>query len=144
MAEVFLRFAGVFFACNLSSHVAPGCNELIFYPLKDWWRKGPVNKQLRIFLWSSAPIHYKLSMLSYMFSYYGIAVSATLSVLNYFLLGMAFEVDGFYMHSFEILLACLVVFPGAGNVSFTIFEYRLGHKDLFWAALENFLYVPFL
>jgi len=79
-----------------------------------------------------------------MFSYYGIAASATLSVVNYFILGMAFEVDAFYMHSFEIFLACIVVFPGAGNVSFSIFEYRLGKRDIFSAAFENFLYVPFL
>lgn len=30
---------------------------------------GPITKQLRIFVWSAAPIHYKISMLSYMFSY---------------------------------------------------------------------------
>ncbi|KAF9484563.1 hypothetical protein BDN70DRAFT_797466 [Pholiota conissans] len=120
-----------------------GCNELIFYPLKDWWRYGPITKQLRTFLWSNAPVHYKISMMAYMFSYYGLAASAFLSLLNYLLLGWAFNVDGFFMHSLEILLACTVVFPGAGNVSFTILEYRLGQRDLFSSALENFTYVPF-
>lgn len=28
------------------------------------------------------------------------------------LLGFGFHVDGFYLHSFEIFLACTVVFPG--------------------------------
>lgn len=46
-----------------------GCNELIFNPLIEWWRKGPINKQLHVFLWSAAPVHYKVSMTSYMFSY---------------------------------------------------------------------------
>ena len=46
-----------------------GCNELIFNPLVDWWRKGPINKQLRTFVWSSAPVHYKINMMAYMFSY---------------------------------------------------------------------------
>jgi hypothetical protein len=46
-----------------------GCNELIFNPLIEWWRKGPINKQLRIFVWSDAPVHYKISMMAYMFSY---------------------------------------------------------------------------
>ena len=46
-----------------------GCNELIFNPLISWWRLGPINKQLRIFLWSDAPVHYKISMMAYMFSY---------------------------------------------------------------------------
>jgi hypothetical protein len=40
--------------------------------------------------------------------------------MNYLLLGWGFEVDGFYMHSFEIWLACIVVFPGLGNLGFTV------------------------
>ena len=83
-------------------------------------------------------------MLSYMFSYYGIAASALLALLNYLLLGWAFDVDGFYMHSFEIFLACIVVFPAAGNTAFTLFEYRLGQRDIFSGAIENFGYAPFL
>lgn len=116
----------------------------MFHPLKDWLRKGPITKQLRIFLWSDAPVHYKLSMMSYMFSYYGIAASATLSIVNYFLLGMALDVDGYYMHSFEILLAVIVVFPAAGNAAFSVFEYRIGKRDFCSALFENFIYVPFL
>ncbi|KAH6905305.1 glycosyl transferase family group 2-domain-containing protein [Coprinopsis sp. MPI-PUGE-AT-0042] len=122
---------------------AYGCNELIFNPLIRWWRVGPVNKQLRVFLWSNAPVHYKITMMSYMFSYYGLAASFLLSVLNYFMLGLALEVDGFYMHSFEIFLAVTVVFPGLGNVGYTLLEYRLGHKGLLWGFLENMLWVPF-
>ncbi|KAF8621383.1 hypothetical protein AX15_007840 [Amanita polypyramis BW_CC] len=120
-----------------------GCNELIFYPLVQWWRRGPINKQLRTFLWSSAPVHYKISMMSYMFSYYGLAASALLSLLNYMLLGLAVEVDGYYLHSFEIWLACTVVFIGAGNVGYTVLEYRLGRRDLISAFVENCKWVPF-
>jgi cellulose synthase/poly-beta-1,6-N-acetylglucosamine synthase-like glycosyltransferase len=120
-----------------------GCNELIFNPLIRWWRVGPINKQLRVFLWSDAPVHYKVSMMSYMFSYYGLAASALLSVLNYFILGLEFTVDGFYEHSFEIWLACTVVFPGAGNIGFTLLEYRLGHRSLASSFFENITWIPF-
>ncbi|KAJ7364628.1 glycosyl transferase family group 2-domain-containing protein [Mycena albidolilacea] len=120
-----------------------GCNELIFNPLKDWWHMGPITKQLRTFIWSDAPVHYKISMSSYMFSYYGIAASTILSTLNYLLLGLALNVDGFYMHSFEIWLACMVVFPAAGNVGYTILEYRLGGRSLIDAAIENATWIPF-
>ena len=41
-----------------------GCNELIFNPLIDWWHMGPITKQLRIFMWSDAPVHYKISMMA--------------------------------------------------------------------------------
>lgn len=45
-----------------ASNIFLGCNELIFNPLKDWWKMGPITKQLRTFLWSGAPVHYKFSM----------------------------------------------------------------------------------
>ncbi|KAL0066289.1 hypothetical protein AAF712_006720 [Marasmius tenuissimus] len=120
-----------------------GCNELLFNPLVQWWRLGPITKQLRTFIWSGAPVHYKISMMAYMFSYYGIAASALLSLLNYLVLGWALEVDGFYLKSFEIWLACTVVFPGAGNIGFTILEYRLGHRNIMSSFIENMTWVPF-
>lgn len=83
-------------------------------------------------------------MMAYMFSYYGIAGSAALSVMNYLVLGFALNIDGFYMHSFEIWLACIVVFPGAGNLGYTLLEYRLGQRSLLSAFVENMTWIPFL
>ncbi|KAF9074579.1 glycosyl transferase family group 2-domain-containing protein [Rhodocollybia butyracea] len=122
---------------------AYGCNELMFNPLFSWWKMGPITKQLRTFIWSEAPVHYKISMMSYMFSYYGLAGSAMLSVLNYFLLGWAADIDGYYLHSFEIWLACCFVFPIAGNVGFTLLEYRLGRRSILSGLIENFAWIPF-
>ena len=48
---------------------AYGCDEIIFNPLVRWWRKGPISEQLTGFVWSAAPVHYKIGMMSYMFSY---------------------------------------------------------------------------
>ncbi|KAF8518592.1 glycosyl transferase family group 2-domain-containing protein [Gautieria morchelliformis] len=122
---------------------AYGCNELLFNPLVHWWRLGPINAQLRQFVWSDAPLHYKVSMLSYMFSYYGIAAGATLSLLNYLILGFTIPIDGFYLHSFEVWLACTVVFPGSGNIGFTVLEYRLGQRNLLDSFVENMMWIPF-
>ncbi|KAG8215893.1 glycosyl transferase family group 2-domain-containing protein [Butyriboletus roseoflavus] len=115
-----------------------GCNELIFNPLIEWWRKGPISKQLRIFVWSGAPVHYKFTMMAY-----GIAAAAVLSLVNYLLLGFQTQVDGFFLHSFEVWLACTVVFPGLGNLGFTLLEYRLGHRSLLSSLTENLKWVPF-
>ncbi|EIW53034.1 uncharacterized protein TRAVEDRAFT_175203 [Trametes versicolor FP-101664 SS1] len=120
-----------------------GCNELIFNPLVQWWYKGPITKQLRTFMWSNAPIHYKIGMMSYMFSYYALSGAFFLSLMNYLLLGWNLPVDGYYEHSFEIWLACTVVFPGAGNLGFTMLEYRLGSRPLLDAVIENVTWVPF-
>ncbi|TFK84669.1 hypothetical protein K466DRAFT_601808 [Polyporus arcularius HHB13444] len=120
-----------------------GCNELIFNPMIQWWYKGPITKQLRTFMWSNAPAHYKIGMMSYMFSYYALSGAFVLSAMNYFLLGWNLPVDGYYEHSFEIWLACSVVFPGAGNLGFTMLEYRLGSRSIFDSLGENLTWIPF-
>ena len=35
----------------------------------QWWRRGPIGYQMHKFMWSCAPLHYKISMLAYMCSY---------------------------------------------------------------------------
>ncbi|KAF8201059.1 glycosyl transferase family group 2-domain-containing protein [Mycena galopus ATCC 62051] len=123
---------------------AYGCSELLFHPLVQWWRRGPVTHQIHKFLWcKAAPMHYKISMMAYMFSYYGIAASVTIGVINYVLLGFEFPVDGFYIPSFEIWLACTTVFFGTGTVGYTLLEYRLGNKELLRGALVNLMWIPF-
>ncbi|KAF8066798.1 glycosyl transferase family group 2-domain-containing protein [Lyophyllum atratum] len=122
---------------------AYGCSELLFNPFTQWFRRGPIAHQIHKFLWSDAPLHYKFSMMAYMFSYYGIAASVTISIINYVLLGFQFGVDGFYMHSFEIWLATTIVFFGSGTVGFSLLQYRLGHKQLIPAFLENLMWIPF-
>ncbi|KAF8874734.1 glycosyl transferase family group 2-domain-containing protein [Infundibulicybe gibba] len=106
---------------------AYGCSELLFNPLVQWLRKGPINHQIHRFLWSSAPIHYKISMMAY-----GIAASVTIAVINYVLLGF----------HFETWLATTVVFFGSGNIGYTLLEYRLGQKQLLRGFLENVMWIP--
>ena len=74
----------------------------------------------------------------------GIAAATIGSIINYLLLGLGPEIDRFYLHSFEILLACTVVFPGVGNLGFTLLEYRLGQRNFFAALIENLRWIPFL
>jgi hypothetical protein len=45
------------------------------------------------------------------------------SILNYLLLGLALQIDHFYFHSFEIFLACMVVFP---SIRYSGFTYTVG------------------
>ncbi|KAH8096816.1 glycosyl transferase family group 2-domain-containing protein [Cristinia sonorae] len=122
---------------------AYGTSELLFNPIVQWFRRGPICHQIHRFLWSSAPVHYKISMMAYMFSYYGIAASVTIAIINYVLLGFQFNVDGVYLHSFEIWLATTVVFFGSGNLGFTLLEYRLGEKSLLRSLLTNLMWIPF-
>ncbi|KAJ6542316.1 glycosyl transferase family group 2-domain-containing protein [Mycena vulgaris] len=122
---------------------AYGCNEIIFNPIVDWWKRGPLSSQLRAFMRSNAPLHYKIGMMSYMSSYYGITAAPVVSITKYLLLGMGRDVDRFYLHTFEILLACTAIFPGVGNLGVTVLEYRLGHRNFFTAVIENLRWLPF-
>jgi hypothetical protein len=83
-------------------------------------------------------------MMAYMFSYYGIAASFTLSLVNYLILGWQVPIDGMYLQSFEIWVAVIFVFPICGNIAHTLLEYRLGQKGLIPAFIENILWMPFL
>ena len=74
----------------------------------------------------------------------GIAAATVGSIINYLILGLAPQLDRFYLHSFEILLACTVVFPGVGNLGYTLLEYRLGQRNFFGALFENLRWIPFL
>lgn len=132
------------FVSSSTFTLANHSHRLLFNPFIEWWRRGPIAHQIHTFMWSAAPIHYKISMLAYMFSYYGIAASVTIGIINYVLLGFMLPVDNFYMHSFEIWLATTVVFFGSGNVGYTLLEYRLGHRELLWGFLENLKWIPFL
>lgn len=67
-----------------------------------------------------------------------------LSILNYFLLGLGIQTDGYYLHSFEVFLAILAVFPGSGNVGFIMLEYRLGLRSLMASIIETVTWIPFL
>lgn len=74
----------------------------------------------------------------------GIAAAAILTLLNYLILGFQIQIDGFFLHSFEIWLACTVVFPGLGNLGYTLLEYRLGQRSLLSSLFENLTWIPFL
>ena len=67
--ERFFSFFHLGFPFCLDSHpdsysMFEGCNEIIFNPLIKWWRRGPISPQLRGFVWSKAPLHYKIGMMS--------------------------------------------------------------------------------
>jgi hypothetical protein len=66
------------------------------------------------------------------------------TILNYFMVGWQVELDAYYMHSFEIWLAVTVVFTGAGNLGYSLLEYRLGQRGLKDSLAENVKWLPFL
>ncbi|KAI0473299.1 glycosyl transferase family group 2-domain-containing protein [Xylariaceae sp. FL0804] len=124
---------------------AYGCNELMFHQLRHWPTRGPITPLFRMFLWSSIPLPKKMTICSYIGTYYAIGASWLLTLVNYFLTGWWYgHFDKYYLDSFSIFIAVMVVFTGFSNVSLTILRYRLKEATLFGSLWENIKWIPLM
>lgn len=81
-----------------------GCSELLFNKIKHWHR-GPFTTLFKTFVKSDIPIHSKLSVMAYIFSYYAIAAATLVTPLNWILIGIfEYSLDKFYLESFKVSL----------------------------------------
>ncbi|CAJ2503294.1 Uu.00g106880.m01.CDS01 [Anthostomella pinea] len=124
---------------------AYGCNELMFHPLRYWFTRGPITPLFRKFLGSSIDLPKKVTICSYIGTYYAIGASWILTLMNYFLTGWYYGLyDKYYLDSFAIFISVVVVFTGYGNVALTILRYRLNERSLFSAFWENIKWIPLM
>lgn len=124
---------------------AYGCNELMFHPLRYWLTRGPITPLFRKFLASSIPLPKKMTICSYIGTYYAIGASWIITVFNYFLTGFFYGLyDKYYLDSFAIFISVIVVFTGFGNVALAILRYRLNQKSLLGACESSSFPVAWL
>lgn len=110
---------------------AYGCSELVFHPLKDWYRKGPLTKTVLKLVMSDMPLASKFSILGYVGSYYAIGSGWIIVLVNYFLVGWAERyVDNWYLQSFDVFIGLLFIFGFVCNVALALLRYRTGEKRL--------------
>lgn len=113
---------------------AYGCNELLFHPIRFWLVRGPFTPLFRKFVFSSIPIGAKLTIMAYIGTYYAIGSAWILTLANYFMIGwFVGYLDQFYLDSFAIAFAVIVVFSGLTNLTLAILRYRTNEKGLFAA-----------
>jgi Glycosyl transferase family group 2 len=111
---------------------AYGCNELIFHPLRYWVFRGPFTPLFRRFIFSDMPLPSKLTIMAYIGTYYAIGSAWLLTVANYLLVGWYNGwLDLYYIDSFKIYFAIVLVFSGLGNVALAILRYRIEERSLF-------------
>ncbi|KAJ4395159.1 hypothetical protein N0V85_006654 [Neurospora sp. IMI 360204] len=122
---------------------AYGCNELLFHPFRFWVIRGPFTPLFRKFLGSSIALPKKLTICAYIGTYYAIGAAWLLSLLNYFLTGW-FEgfYDKYYLDSFAIYCAIIVVFTALGNCALAILRYRTNKQGLFTGFIDNLKWIP--
>lgn len=66
---------------------AYGCNELLFNPVRFWFARGPFTKLFRNFICSNITFTSKVTILSYIGTYYAIGAAWILTLVNYFIIG---------------------------------------------------------
>ncbi|WWC59194.1 uncharacterized protein I303_101743 [Kwoniella dejecticola CBS 10117] len=120
-----------------------GCSELVFKPIKSWFR-GPITPLFHGFVWSDIPIHSKFSICGYIFSYYAISIAWLTTVGNYFIEGFNLPVDGYYLNSWKITLVCLTIFTGLSNLAYIVLRYRLKVPDSSRLAVDQIKWIPYL
>ncbi|KAI4229121.1 MAG: hypothetical protein L6R36_001078 [Xanthoria steineri] len=124
---------------------AYGCNELIFHPVRYWFTKGLFTPLFKKFMGSSMPLPSKLTIMAYVGTYYAIGSAWILTMLNYFLIGwFNGYLDKYYVDSFRIYFAIVVVFSGLGNVALAVLRYRLDEQGILSALIGNFKWILLL
>jgi len=118
---------------------AYGCNELLFYPIRKWIYKGPFTPLFRRFLFSNIRFTSKITVISYIGTYYAIGAAWIMTAANYFLMGwFNGYLDKYYVDSWQVWFSIIIVFNGLGNVALAVMRYRLGEKNILMALFENF------
>ena len=122
---------------------AYGCNELLFNPLRLWFTRGPFTDLFREFLVSNIRFTSKITIVSYIGTYYAIGAAWLLTVVNYFAIGwFNGYLDKYYLDSWKVWFVLVIVFVGLGNISLAVMRYRIGEKTLLDAGWENAKWVP--
>ena len=124
---------------------AYGCSELIFHPFRHWLTRGPFTSLFRMFMASNMPLPSKLTIMAYVGTYYAIASAWLLTLANYFLVGwLNGRLDHYYIDSFRIYVAIVVVFNGLGNLALAALRVRNKEQSLLPALVGNFKWVVLL
>ncbi|KAG9691955.1 hypothetical protein KCU95_g7524, partial [Aureobasidium melanogenum] len=94
---------------------------------------------------SGIPFPSKLTILSYIGTYYAIGSAWLLTLLNYFIVGWYNTIlDKYYLDSFKVYLSIIVVFTGLGNLALAILRYRTGEKSLLSSLVTNIMWIPLM
>ncbi|MCJ1407038.1 hypothetical protein MMC19_001108 [Ptychographa xylographoides] len=124
---------------------AYGCSELVFNPLYYWPTRSPFTPIFRKFITSSMPLASKISIMSYIGTYYAIGSAYLLITANFFLVGWYLQnLDHYYIDSFRVFFSVVIIFSGVGMLSLAVLRYRIGEMTLLASILQNMKWVLLL
>lgn len=115
-----------------------GCNELLFHPIRFWLWRGPFTPLFRQFLTSNIRLTSKLTIVSYIGTYYAIGAAWIMTTANYFAVGwFNGYLDKYYVDSWKVWFSIIIVFNGLGNLALAVMRYRIGERSLLGSLFEN-------
>jgi hypothetical protein len=118
---------------------AYGCNELLFHPIRFWPIRGPFTPLFRRFLFSNIRFTSKITIISYIGTYYAIGAAWVMTTANYFAIGwFNGYLEQYYVDSWKVWFSIIIVFNGLGNIALAVMRYRIGERSLLYALFENF------
>lgn len=124
---------------------AYGCNELLFNPLRLWFVRGPFTELFNRFLFSNIRMTSKITIISYIGTYYAIGAAWIMTLANYFAIGwFNGYLDKYYIDSWKVWFSLVIVFNGLGNISLAVMRYRIGERTFLSSAMENIKWIPML
>ncbi|GAA5856990.1 hypothetical protein JCM8547_008499 [Rhodosporidiobolus lusitaniae] len=115
-----------------------GCSEMVFNPIKTWYKKGPFSPLYQRYLKGDTPLPTKVSASAYVASYWAIACAAPLTLTNYLLDGWLYsELSAAFFPNFKVWVAVMVVFTAGGTTATVTSRYRSQAGTLRVAAFEG-------
>ncbi|KAI5809921.1 glycosyl transferase family group 2-domain-containing protein [Peziza echinospora] len=121
---------------------AYGCNELLFHPIRLWLFRGPFTPLFRRFLFSNIRFTSKVTVISYIGTYYAIGAAWIMTTANYFAIGWYNGyLDKYYIDSWRVWFSIVIVFNGLGNLALAVLRYRVGERSFFFGLLENLKWI---
>jgi len=100
---------------------------------------SPFTPLFRKFLFSNIRFTSKVTIISYIGTYYAIGAAWILTVANYFAIGwFNGYLDKYYIDSWKVWFSIVIVFNGLGNFALATMRYRIGERSWFGSLMENF------
>lgn len=126
-----------------STRYAYGCSEIVFNPLRYWLTRGPLSELFRTFIASDVNTSYKIATLSYLSTYYALAISYPVTIVIFIFQGLFLPyLDPIFLPSFDVLVTVTLIFTLAGGLGLITARARSGHASFGRAALQAVGHAP--
>jgi len=108
-----------------------GASEMIFHPIRDWFRKGILTPQIKQYLTSDTPLSAKTSMMKYLFSYFGIASVFVMFPMQLLLIATGYEWNTVVVSSLILSYQNTAIFAVIGPLSSLILRWKLNQNSIY-------------